>query len=135
MGLGGALFALWSAVGLPIALAIGMNGFERLLAGAQVMDTFSRRSLSNGISGAHGAWWYLELISWSQHQRRAALPRSAALSAVLLAATGDGVNGKTVGRDGQPFESPGQPHRLGEGGSNGQHAFFQLLHQGVAGAM
>lgn len=128
----GGRYSLWSAVGLPIALAIGMNGFERLLAGAQAMDDHFRtapfeRNLP--VLMALIGVWNTNFLGASTS---AVLPYHESLRFLpsFLQQLEMESNGKTVGRDGQPLSCQANPIVWGEIGSNGQHAFFQLLHQG-----
>ncbi|WP_374264556.1 glucose-6-phosphate isomerase [Zoogloea sp.] len=128
----GGRYSLWSAVGLPIALAIGMSGFERLLAGGQTMDKHFRdapfeRNLPV-LMALIGIWNTNFLGAGTS----AVLPYHEALRFLpsFLQQLEMESNGKTVGRDGQPLACQANPIVWGEIGSNGQHAFFQLLHQG-----
>ena len=128
----GGRYSLWSAVGLPIALAIGMNGFERLLAGAESMDEHFRdapfeRNLPV-LMALIGIWNTNFLGAGTS----AVLPYHESLRFLpsFLQQLEMESNGKTVGRDGRPLSCQANPIVWGEIGSNGQHAFFQLLHQG-----
>ena len=128
----GGRYSLWSAVGLPIALAIGMNGFERLLSGAQAMDTHFREApLEKNLPvlmALIGVWNTNFLGAGTS----AVLPYHESLRFLpsFLQQLEMESNGKTVGRDGKPLSCQANPIVWGEIGSNGQHAFFQLLHQG-----
>ncbi|HOY02815.1 MAG TPA: glucose-6-phosphate isomerase [Zoogloea sp.] len=128
----GGRYSLWSAVGLPIALAIGMNGFERLLAGAQAMDThFCEAPFDKNLPvlmALIGVW----NTNFLGASTSAVLPYNESLRFLpsFLQQLEMESNGKTVGRDGQPLSCQANPIVWGEIGSNGQHAFFQLLHQG-----
>ena len=128
----GGRYSLWSAVGLPIALAIGMNGFERLLAGAQAMDThFCEAPFDKNLPvlmALIGVW----NTNFLGASTSAVLPYNESLRFLpsFLQQLEMESNGKTVGRDGQPLTCQANPIVWGEIGSNGQHAFFQLLHQG-----
>lgn len=128
----GGRYSLWSAVGLPIALAIGMNGFERLLAGAQAMDNHFREApfeRNLPVLMALIGVWNTNFLGASTS---AVLPYHESLRFLpsFLQQLEMESNGKTVGRDGQPLSCQANPIVWGEIGSNGQHAFFQLLHQG-----
>jgi glucose-6-phosphate isomerase len=128
----GGRYSLWSAVGLPIALAIGMNGFERLLAGAQAMDTHFREApfeKNLPVLMALIGIWNTNFLGASTS---AVLPYHESLRFLpsFLQQLEMESNGKTVGRDGQALSCQANPIVWGEIGSNGQHAFFQLLHQG-----
>ncbi|WP_296409959.1 glucose-6-phosphate isomerase [Zoogloea sp.] len=128
----GGRYSLWSAVGLPIALAIGMNGFERLLAGAQAMDThFCEAPFERNLPvlmALIGVW----NTNFLGASTSAVLPYNESLRFLpsFLQQLEMESNGKTVGRDGLPLSCQANPIVWGEIGSNGQHAFFQLLHQG-----
>ena len=128
----GGRYSLWSAVGLPIALAIGMNGFERLLAGAQAMDThFCEAPFDKNLPvlmALIGVW----NTNFLGASTSAVLPYNESLRFLpsFLQQLEMESNGKTVGRDGLPLSCQANPIVWGEIGSNGQHAFFQLLHQG-----
>ena len=128
----GGRYSLWSAVGLPLAISIGMSGFERLLAGAQAMDQHFRLAplkknlpvllallgiWNTNFLGAHTS----AIVPYNESLRH--LP--GYLQQLEMES-----NGKTVNRDGQPLTCPANPIVWGEIGANGQHAFFQLLHQG-----
>lgn len=128
----GGRYSLWSAVGLPIALAIGMNAFERLLYGAQAMDSHFREApLEENLPvlmALIGIW----NTNFLGAATSAVLPYHESLRFLpsFLQQLEMESNGKTVGRDGQPLSCHANPIVWGEIGSNGQHAFFQLLHQG-----
>lgn len=128
----GGRYSLWSAVGLPIALAVGMNGFERLLAGAEAMDEHFREAPFDRnlpvLMALIGIWNTNFLGAGTS----AVLPYHESLRFLpsFLQQLEMESNGKTVGRDGRPLSCQANPIVWGEIGSNGQHAFFQLLHQG-----
>ena len=128
----GGRFSLWSAIGLPLALAIGFDKFEQLLAGARAMDEhfFSAPPLENLPS-------LLALIElWNADflglQTRAVLPYSQSLGLLprYLQQLEMESLGKQIDRDGKLVGCPTLPIIWGEPGTNGQHAFYQLLHQG-----
>lgn len=128
----GGRFSLWSAIGLPVALAIGAENFRALLAGAHAMDRhFAETPLERNLPALLGLLdvWYRNFHRYTSrsvapyHQGLRRLP--AYLQQLEMES-----NGKTVGRDGQPLSCQANPIVWGEIGSNGQHAFFQLLHQG-----
>ncbi|MDD2989354.1 MAG: glucose-6-phosphate isomerase [Zoogloea sp.] len=128
----GGRYSLWSAVGLSIALAIGMNGFERLLSGAQTIDNHFREApfeRNLPVLMALVGVWNTNFLGASTS---AVLPYNESLRFLpsFLQQLEMESNGKTVGRDGQPLSCQANPIVWGEIGSNGQHAFFQLLHQG-----
>ncbi len=128
----GGRFSLWSAIGLPLALAIGFDKFERLLAGARAMDEhfFSAPPLEN----LPALLAFLDL--WNSDclglQSRALLPYSDSLGLLprYLQQLEMESLGKQVDRDGRPVGHATQAILWGEPGTNGQHAFYQLLHQG-----
>lgn len=128
----GGRYSLWSAVGLSLALAIGMRGFERLLEGAENMDKhFCGTPLEKNLPVL------LALISiWNTNflgaETTAVLPYNESMRhfPAFLQQLEMESNGKTVSRDGQALTCRANPIVWGEIGVNGQHAFFQLLHQG-----
>lgn len=129
----GGRYSLWSAVGLSIALAIGMERFEDLLAGAYDMDEHFRSAPLDRnlpvILGLLGVWY----IDFFGAQTHAVLPYDqylARLPAYLQQLDMES-NGKRVDRQGHGVDCDTGPVLWGEPGTNGQHAFFQLLHQGT----
>jgi len=129
----GGRYSLWSAIGLPIILAVGYGKFEELLRGAQVMDNHFRSApLDRNIPvtlALIGVWYRNVLGASSQ----AILPYDQHLSrlpAYLQQADMES-NGKSVTRDGKPIYYETGPIIWGEPGTNGQHAFYQLIHQGT----
>ena len=129
----GGRYSLWSAIGLPIALAVGFERFEELLAGASAMDEHFRNSpLPENIPvvlGLIGIWNHNFLGSASH----AVLPYDQHLHrfpAYLQQADMES-NGKSVRRDGAKVDYTTGPIIWGEPGTNGQHAFYQLIHQGT----
>ncbi len=129
----GGRYSLWSAIGLPIAIAVGMERFEELLAGAHAMDEHFRGApLERNmpvILALLGIWYRDFLGAASQ----AVLPYDQHLSrlpAYLQQADMES-NGKSVRRDGTRVDYATGPIVWGEPGTNGQHAFYQLLHQGT----
>jgi glucose-6-phosphate isomerase len=129
----GGRFSLWSAIGLPIALAVGFARFEELLAGAHAMDEHFRTApLERNLPVVLALLgvWYRDFLGACSH---AVLPYSQhlhRLSAYLQQADMES-NGKSVRRDGVRVDYATGPIVWGEPGTNGQHAFFQLLHQGT----
>ncbi len=129
----GGRFSLWSAIGLPIALAVGMERFEELLAGAHAMDEHFRTApleRNMPVVLALLGVWYRNFAGACSH---AVLPYDQhlhLLPAFLQQADMES-NGKRVGRDGEAVACDTAPVVWGEPGTNGQHAFFQLLHQGT----
>lgn len=130
----GGRYSLWSAVGLSIALAVGMDNFELMLEGARLMDEHFRSTpFENNypvLMGLIGIWNrnFLGLDS------QAVLPYDQRLHRfpAYLQQLDMESNGKRVTRDGQPVECDTGAVLWGEPGSNAQHSFFQLLHQGTA---
>jgi glucose-6-phosphate isomerase len=129
----GGRYSLWSAIGLPIACVIGMDRFEELLAGGHAMDRHFRtapleRNLPV-IMGLLGVW-YANFFGAETH---AILPYDQYLARFpAYLQQGDmESNGKSVDRDGQPVDYTTGPVIWGEPGTNGQHAFYQLIHQGT----
>lgn len=129
----GGRFSLWSAIGLPMALQIGMPAFRELLAGANFMDRhFADTPFADNLPvllGMTGVWnaTFLDI------RAHAVLPydgRLAHFPAYLTQLEMES-NGKSVTRDGEPLAYPTCPVLWGEVGSNAQHAFYQLLHQGT----
>lgn len=129
----GGRYSLWSAIGLPIALYLGMEHFEELLAGAHDMDVHFRTAPAAAnmpvILALLGIWY----IDFWAAQAHAVLPYDqylARLPAYLQQLDMES-NGKRVSRDGRPVRVDTGPIVFGEPGTNGQHAFYQLIHQGT----
>ncbi len=129
----GGRFSLWSAVGLSICLAIGPDAFEELLAGAGAMDSHFRTTpfdqnipvMMALISLWYNNFWGAEseaIIPYTQYLR--SLP--AYLQQGIMES-----NGKYVDRDGNPVNYQTGSLIWGASGTNAQHAFFQLMHQGT----
>lgn len=129
----GGRFSLWSAIGLPIALRIGMKGFRDLLAGAYRMDEHFRSApwLENvPVLMALTGIWNTNCLGIHAH---AVLPYDGRLKHLpaYLSQLEMESNGKSVTRDGDPVPTGTCPVLWGEVGPNAQHAFYQLLHQGT----
>jgi glucose-6-phosphate isomerase len=129
----GGRYSLWSAIGLSIALAIGMDRFEELLAGAHRVDQhFRTMPFERNIPVVMGLLgiWYNNFFGAQSH---AILPYDQYLSRFpAYFQQGDmESNGKSVTKEGQPVEYSTGPIIWGEPGTNGQHAFYQLIHQGT----
>lgn len=128
----GGRFSLWSAVGLALMIAIGPQAFAELLAGAERMDEhFRSTSFERNlpvVMALIGIWNTNFLGATSN----AVLPYNESLKYFpsFLQQLEMESNGKSVGRDGLPVACATNPIVWGELGNNGQHAFFQLLHQG-----
>ena len=129
----GGRFSLWSAIGLPIAIAIGAENFRALLAGAHAMDRhFAEAPLAQNLPVQLGLLdvWYRNFLGFSSrsvapyHQGLRRLP--AYLQQLEMES-----NGKQVDALGRPLTVATSPVVWGEPGTNGQHAYFQMLHQGT----
>ncbi len=129
----GGRYSLWSAIGLPIALAIGADNFRALLDGAHAMDRhFATAPLQHNLPVQLGLLdvWYRNFHRFTSrsvapyHQGLKRLP--AYLQQLEMES-----NGKCVDLDGQPLPCGSSPVVWGEPGTNGQHAYFQMLHQGT----
>ncbi len=129
----GGRYSLWSAIGLPIALAIGMNRFKDLLEGAATMDEHFRSApLAENMPTilALLTVWYSNFFNASSHLIAPYDQYLHRFPAYLQQLTMES-NGKSVIHDGSAVDFTTGPIVWGEPGTNGQHAFFQLLHQGT----
>lgn len=129
----GGRYSLWSAIGLSIALVVGMDHFEELLAGGHAVDEHFRSApLEENIPVvlAMLGVWYSNFFGATSH---AILPYDQYLSrfAAYFQQGDMESNGKRVDRQGAPVDYTTGPIVWGEPGTNGQHAFYQLLHQGT----
>jgi glucose-6-phosphate isomerase len=129
----GGRYSLWSAIGLSIVLAIGMDRFEELLSGAHKVDEHFRTApLEENIPVIMGLLgiWYNNFFGAETH---AILPYDQYMYRFpAYFQQGDmESNGKSVTRDGKRVEYSTGPIIWGEPGTNGQHAFYQLIHQGT----
>ncbi len=129
----GGRYSLWSAIGLPIAIAIGAGGFRALLAGASEMDEHFRiapleRNLP--VRLALLDVWYRNFHVFTS---RSIAPYSSALRRLpaYLQQLEMESNGKRVDAQGRALAFATSPVLWGEPGTNGQHAYFQMLHQGT----
>ena len=128
----GGRFSLWSAIGLPIALALGWERFAALLKGAEAMDRhFKSAPLEANapvILALLGIWY----IDFFKAETQAIVPYAHDLRRLpaYLQQLDMESNGKSVDRDGRPVQRGTAPIVFGAPGTDGQHAFFQLLHQG-----
>lgn len=129
----GGRYSLWSAIGLPIAIAIGMDRFIDLLEGAHAMDEHFRTApLEKNMPvllALLGVWYHnffgaetTAVLPYDQYLHR--------LPAYLQQADMES-NGKRVTKDGTPVDYTTGPILFGEPGTNGQHSFYQLIHQGT----
>jgi len=129
----GGRYSLWSAIGLSIALTIGYKNFEQLLKGAHHTDNhFATEPFEKNIPvlmALLGIWY----TNFFGAQSEAILPYDQYLHrfAAFLQQGNMESNGKTVDRNGELVEYATGPVIWGEPGTNGQHAFYQLLHQGT----
>ncbi|MFT4032860.1 MAG: glucose-6-phosphate isomerase [Siphonobacter sp.] len=129
----GGRYSLWSAIGLSIILSIGFENFIELLEGAHAMDTHFRETPFESnipVTLALIGIWYNNfygaesnvILPYDQYMHRfAAYFQQGDMES----------NGKYVGRDGKPLDYQTGPIIWGEPGTNGQHAFYQLIHQGT----
>ena len=129
----GGRYSLWSAIGLSIALSVGFENFEELLQGAHEMDNhFESADLEENIPvilGLIGVWYnnFFEADSYAILPYDQYLHRFAAYFQ-----QGDmESNGKSVTKNGERVNYSTGPIVWGEPGTNGQHAFYQLIHQGT----
>jgi len=129
----GGRYSVWSAIGLPVALAVGFGYFKDFLAGAHELDEHFRTApLEQNLPtllALIGFWnrQFLDCASVSIAPYHQDLNRFPAYLQQLDMES----NGKRVTREGQPVDTPTCPAIWGECGTNGQHAYFQLLHQGT----
>ncbi|MFC4929945.1 glucose-6-phosphate isomerase [Massilia sp. GCM10023247] len=129
----GGRYSVWSAIGLPVALAVGFGYFSDFLAGAHAMDQHFRNApveQNMPMLLALVGFWNRQFLGCTSvtiapyHQDLNRFP--AYLQQLDMES-----NGKRVTRDGQAVDTPTCPAIWGEPGTNGQHAYFQLLHQGT----
>jgi glucose-6-phosphate isomerase len=129
----GGRYSLWSAIGLPIAIAVGAENFRALLAGAHAMDRhFAEAPLAHNLPAQLGLLdvWYRNFHGFTSrsvapyHQGLRRLP--AYLQQLEMES-----NGKSVDAAGERLPFGTSPVVWGEPGTNGQHAYFQMLHQGT----
>ena len=128
----GGRYSLWSAIGLPIMLAIGPQNFDRLLDGARTMDDHFRTApaeknipLLMGLLGV----WYRNIWQYPAHLLLPYDDRLARLAKFIQQMDMES-NGKSVDRDGQAVDTATGPVIFGEPGTDSQHSFMQLVHQG-----
>jgi glucose-6-phosphate isomerase len=129
----GGRFSLWSAVGLSISLAVGFDNFDKVLKGANKMDEhFKTASFDKNIPVVLAllSIWYNNFFG---AESEALIPYTQYLQK-LAPYLQQGImesNGKSIGRDGKPVNYQTGTIIWGEPGTNSQHAFFQLIHQGT----
>ena len=129
----GGRYSLWSAIGLPLAISIGAEGFRQLLAGAHAMDEHFRTApLEQNLPVRLGLLdvWYRNFHGFTS---RNIAPYSSPLRRLpaYLQQLEMESNGKRVDASGEPLPFDTAPVLWGEPGTNGQHAYFQMLHQGT----
>ena len=129
----GGRFSLWSAVGLSCAIALGPEAFSDLLEGAAAMDAHFRQAPAGENLPVVLALAHVFNRDILGRPARAVVPyaRRLRLLPAFLQQLEMESNGKRVGRDGRPVARPTAGVVFGEPGTNGQHAFFQALHQGT----
>ncbi|CQH62018.1 glucose-6-phosphate isomerase [Yersinia enterocolitica] len=129
----GGRYSLWSAIGFSIALSVGFENFEQLLSGAHAMDKhFAETPAEKNLPillALIGIWYNNffgaeteAILPYDQYMHR--------FPAYFQQGNMES-NGKYVGRDGKPVDYQTGPIIWGEPGTNGQHAFYQLIHQGT----
>ena len=129
----GGRYSVWGPVGLPVMIAVGSNAFDAFLRGGQAMDLHFRSAdwaENMPVMLALVGIWHRQVLG---HSSRAVLPYDQRL--LRLAAYFQQLemesNGKSVAMDGSTLDLPSGPVVWGEPGTNGQHAFYQLIHQGT----
>jgi glucose-6-phosphate isomerase len=129
----GGRYSVWSAIGLPVAIGIGMDAFEEFQAGAHAMDEHFRTAPLDEnlpvIMAMLGVWYIdffgatdLAILPYDQYMHR--------FAAYFMQGDMES-NGKYVSRDNERVDYETGPVVFGEPGTNGQHAFYQLVHQGT----
>lgn len=129
----GGRYSLWSTIGLPIAIAVGMATFRELLAGAHAMDLHFRDApleRNMPVTLALLGVWYVNFFRVETHAVLAYDQRLDRFAAHLQQLDMES-NGKRVTLESATVDYATGPIVWGEPGTNGQHAFFQLLHQGT----
>lgn len=129
----GGRYSMWSAIGLSLAIAVGADNFKAMLKGAHEMDEhFKNAPLENNLPVALALLdvWYRNFMGFSS---RSVAPYHSALARfpAYLQQLEMESNGKRVDRNGKPLNYGTSGVVWGEPGTNGQHAFFQMLHQGT----
>ncbi|MEM8700788.1 MAG: glucose-6-phosphate isomerase [Pseudomonadota bacterium] len=129
----GGRYSIWSAIGLPLMIAIGPDAFSDFLEGAHALDVhFQEAPLENNLPVLMAliGIWHRDVLGYGA---RAVLPYDQRLSRLpaYLQQLDMESNGKRVKLDGSPVDMDTGPLVWGEPGTNGQHAFYQLLHQGT----
>ena len=129
----GGRYSVWSAIGLPVMISVGPRNFRAFLDGAHEMDEHFRSApMQKNLPVLLGliGWWHRVIC---KYPARAVIPYDQRLSRLpaYLQQLDMESNGKSVTLDGTAVTTPTGPLVWGEPGTNGQHAFFQLLHQGT----
>ncbi|TPL05052.1 MULTISPECIES: glucose-6-phosphate isomerase [unclassified Mesorhizobium] len=129
----GGRYSVWSAIGLPVMISVGPRNFRAFLDGAHEMDEHFRTApMQKNLPVLLGliGWWHRVVC---KYPARAVIPYDQRLSRLpaYLQQLDMESNGKSVTLDGAAAATPTGPLVWGEPGTNGQHAFFQLLHQGT----
>ena len=130
----GGRYSVWGPIGMSLMIAIGAKAFDAFLRGAQAMDNHFRTAdwgENMPVLLALTGLWHHQVCGYAT---RAVLPydqRLKRLPAYLQQLEMES-NGKSVAMDGTPLDGPSGPVVWGEPGTNGQHAFYQLIHQGTA---
>ncbi len=129
----GGRYSIWSAIGLPLMISVGPENFGAFLDGAYAVDTHFRSApFEKNLPMVLGmvGWYQRNVLGYTS---RAVIPYDQRLSrfAAYLQQLDMESNGKGVVIDGSPVDGSSGPVVWGEPGTNGQHAFFQLLHQGT----
>ncbi|MBZ9845060.1 glucose-6-phosphate isomerase [Mesorhizobium sp. CA5] len=129
----GGRYSVWSAIGLPVMISVGPRNFRAFLDGAHEMDEHFRSApMQKNLPVLLGliGWWHRVVC---KYPARAVIPYDQRLSRLpaYLQQLDMESNGKSVTLDGTAVPTPTGPLVWGEPGTNGQHAFFQLLHQGT----
>jgi glucose-6-phosphate isomerase len=129
----GGRYSVWSSIGLPVMIALGQTRFSAFLAGAEAMDRhFEAAPMRHNLPVLLGLLGIWHRRIWN-HASRAIIPYDQRLQRfpAYLQQLDMESNGKSVRKDGSPVTGATGPLVWGEPGTNGQHAFFQLLHQGT----
>ncbi|HNH13398.1 MAG TPA: glucose-6-phosphate isomerase [Rhodocyclaceae bacterium] len=130
----GGRYSMWSAIGLPIACAIGWEAFEQMLAGAREADQhFTSAPLEHNVPVLMGllGLWNVNFLGCASHAVLPYCQRLADLPSYLQQLEMES-NGKRIDRDGRPVPCDTAPVLWGGAGTVGQHAYHQLLYQGTA---
>ncbi|WP_095013161.1 glucose-6-phosphate isomerase [Tsuneonella mangrovi] len=129
----GGRYSLWSSIGFPVALGVGWDDFEAMLAGAQAVDEHFRDTDGRDnlcLRAAFADRYYTRVLGCQTRAVFAYDERLALLPDYLQQLEMES-NGKRVTADGEPVTEPTAPITWGGVGTDGQHAVFQLLHQGT----